>query len=378
MKSINLAQTLAIESQLCLPGSAGRLIKQIRDLEQVAPLFRDAGLIKPVKTPSTVDLVVSGIASHSCVSKALGGFIYASAAVCTNLQIQENKVSTIGTDSVSELDDIDFEAQRKRLDLIEMRNCYTLVERLLEQEINSHLILIDTPLFISRDMAPLKRNVKHWDEYEKTKVIIEQFWQKYRPHLFPWNPNGPVLTSILAERFSAIVSIARHDLRTEEGRKHILLSDGFSETFAAQLENLDDRLIGIGDTRFIHGILGAFTRTIAFRMTENRSRMEPAKEVEHGVIGFHFRSTRPGQIQMAQLAGEEADWNTSSLDRVACRLMVLDMQSQRKGMPLPQLLSRQQLNILEKFSAYYRQGLNEAIRSNEVENTWLSGLDEEF
>lgn len=81
---------------------------------------------------------------------------------------------------------------------------------------------------------------------------------------------------------------------------------------------------------------------------------------------------------MAQLAGEEADWNASLLDTVASRLMILDMQSQKKAMPLPQLLSRQQLNILEKFSAYYRQGLNEALRNNDVESTWLSGIDEGF
>ena len=46
MKTTNLAQALAIDSQLRLPDSAGRLLKQIRDIEQVAPLFRDAGLIK--------------------------------------------------------------------------------------------------------------------------------------------------------------------------------------------------------------------------------------------------------------------------------------------------------------------------------------------
>lgn len=47
MRTTNLAQALAIDSQLRLPGSAGRLLKQIRDIEHVAPLFRDAGLIKP-------------------------------------------------------------------------------------------------------------------------------------------------------------------------------------------------------------------------------------------------------------------------------------------------------------------------------------------
>ncbi|WP_086134575.1 hypothetical protein [Methylocaldum sp. SAD2] len=378
MKTTNLAQALAIDSQLRLPGSAGRLLKQIRDIEHVAPIFRDAGLIKAVKRPSVINLAVSGIASHSCIHRALGGFIYVSAAVRTDLLIQENKISTTGTDSVSELDDIDFEAQRKRLDLVEMRHCYALVERLIIQDAAPNLILIDTPLFIGRDMIPLKRNVRHWAEYEKTRDAIEGFWQKHRKDLFPWNPDGPVLTSILAERFSAIVSIARQDLRTVDGRKHLLLSDGFSPESASGLSGLEERLMGIGDTRFINGILGSFTRTIAFRMTENRSRMEPAGEVDYGVIGFHFRSARGGQIQMAQMAGEESDWDSALLDAVATRLMVLDMQSQRKAMPLPQLLSRQQLNILEKFAAYYRQGLNEALRNNDVESTWLTGLDEGF
>ncbi|MCV5391747.1 hypothetical protein OFC62_44195, partial [Escherichia coli] len=61
----------------------------------------------------------------------MGGFIYASAAVRTDLLIDDNKVSTVGSDSVSELDDIDFEAQRKRLDLIEIRQAYQLVEKKL-------------------------------------------------------------------------------------------------------------------------------------------------------------------------------------------------------------------------------------------------------
>lgn len=73
MKAKTLAQALAIDSQLGLPGSAGRLLKQIRDIEHVAPIFRDAGLIKGVKRPAVVNLTVSGIASHSCIHRALGG-----------------------------------------------------------------------------------------------------------------------------------------------------------------------------------------------------------------------------------------------------------------------------------------------------------------
>lgn len=377
MKESSLAQSLAIESQIRLPGSAGRLLKQIRDIESVAPIFRDAGLVKAVERPATIDLTVSGVATHSCIKRALGGFIYASAAVRTDMLIDANRISTRGSDSVAELDDIDFEAQRKRLDLVEMRQAYALVERQLKNGDASQLILLDTPLFIAREMIPLKRNVKHWQEYEKTCTAIASFWENYREQLFPWNPEGPVLVSILSQRFSAIVSIARQDLKTEEGRKHLLLTDGFDQNQADRLVDLEARLSGVGDYRFIKGILGAFTRTIAFRMTENRARMEPSDPVEFGVVGFHFRGGRSSEIQMAQLAGEEADWNAETLDAVAWKLMVLDMQGQRKSTPLPQLLGQQQLKMLEQFTTYYRQGLSQVMKENEVEETWLSGLFEE-
>lgn len=377
MKESSLAQSLAIESQIRLPGSAGRLLKQIRDIESVAPIFRDAGLVKAVERPATIDLTVSGVATHSCIKRALGGFIYASAAVRTDMLIDANRISTRGSDSVAELDDIDFEAQRKRLDLVEMRQAYALVERQLKNGDASQLILLDTPLFIAREMIPLKRNVKHWQEYEKTCTAIASFWENYRDQLFPWNPEGPVLVSILSQRFSAIVSIARQDLKTEEGRKHLLLTDGFDQNQADRLVDLEARLSGVGDYRFIKGILGAFTRTMAFRMTENRARMEPSDPVEFGVVGFHFRGGRSSEIQMAQLAGEEADWNAETLDAVAWKLMVLDMQGQRKSTPLPQLLGHQQLKMLEQFTSYYRQGLSQAMKENEVEETWLSGLFEE-
>ena len=377
MKSTPLAQTLAMESQIRMPGSAGRFMKQIRDIESVAPMFREAGLVKAIERPAVMDLTVSGVATHSVIVKALGGFVFGSAAVRTDMSIEKNQVSTSGSDSVSELDDIDFEAQRKRLDLIEMRHAYLLAEKKLNTASASQLILLDTPLFIGRDMIPMGKKKKHQKEYEKTRQAIKDFWEAYRQQLFPWDPNGPILASIVAERFSAIISIARQDLRTEEGRKHLLQNDGFKVDSAAELQNLEEKLSGIGDTRFINGILTGFTRTIGFRMTENRSRMEPEDAVGPGVIGFHYKGGRSSQIQMVQLAGDEPDWSTAALNNVAWKLMVMDMQNKRKAMPLPQLLGQQQLKMLDQFTQYYRQGLSTAMKENEVEDTWLSGLFEE-
>lgn len=376
MKSTKLAQTLAIESQIRMLGSAGRLLKQIRDIESVAPKFKEAGLVKAVERPAKMDLTVSGVATKSVTIKALGGFLFGSAAVRTDMLIEQNQVSTTGSDSVSELDDIDFEAQRKRLDLIEMRHAYVLAENMLQQERPSQLILLDTPLFISREMAPLERNLKHCKEYDKTKEAIEKFWEKYRQQLFPWDPHGPVLASIVAERFSAIVSIAR-DFRNETGQKCILQNDGFNKEQANRLLELEEKLAGIGDTRFINGILPGFSRTIAFRMTENESRMEPASAVGPGVIGFHYKGGGSSQIQMVQLAGEEPDWSTEALDNVAWKLMVLDMQNKRKGLPFPQLLGQHQLRMLQEFVGYYKRGISDALKKNDIEDTWKAGLDGE-
>ncbi|MCV3262750.1 hypothetical protein OGZ01_06190 [Vibrio harveyi] len=204
MRKQNLAQSLAVESQIRLPGSAGRLLQQIRDVLAVAPLFKSAGLVKRVELPKVIDLTVSGIATHSCIKNALGGYIYASGAVRIDMCIEQNQVGTGSNDSVSELDDIDFEAQRKRLDLVEIRQAYQLVEKQLQQGSPSQLILLDTPLFLDRAMTPLDRNVKHVEEYQRTKNVIAQFWSSYREQLFPWNPQSTVLASIVSERFSAI------------------------------------------------------------------------------------------------------------------------------------------------------------------------------
>ncbi|MCS5932077.1 hypothetical protein LNQ03_13865 [Klebsiella pneumoniae subsp. pneumoniae] len=185
-----------------------------------------------------------------------------------------------------------------------MRHSYQLVEEKLLSYEPGDLILLDTPLFLARDMAPLERNVRHKQEYEKNQASDRNFFGKnHRSKIFPWNQNGVVLASILAERFSAIVSIAKQDLRTEQGRKQILASDGFSKELMQNLAGLDESLVGVGDLRFINGILGNYSRTVAFRLSEQENRIEPNIEAKQGLIGFHFRSARGGQIKNGAISG---------------------------------------------------------------------------
>jgi len=377
-KMRSLSQTLAIESQVRLPGTVGRLLKQIRDIEGVAPEFKRAGLIKTVNRPQMLDLQVAGIASRSVVVKALGGFLYGAASVSTELSIEKNIVATRGNDSVSELDDIDFESQRKRLDLVEMRQAYQLAEKVLTRDRPLDLILFDTPLFISRDMVPVQKARRHVEEFEKTRNIISTFWDAHRTMLFPWNSKGPVLGSILAERFSAIVSIAKRDIRTSDGRQHLLSTDGVDPKKAKDLSQISERVMGIGDFRFINGILSSFTRTAAFRLTAYASRMEPKDSVGPGVIGFHFKGGMGENIHMVQLAGDEPLWDLECIDRVCGQLMNLCVIRGKPSVPLPLQLAVQELKAIDQFVKFYRSGINNALKDSQIEDTWLSGLDEEW
>src|SRR5947207_2264877 len=125
----SLVQTLAVQSQLNLPGTAGRLLKQIRDLESVAPRFVEAGLVQTVARPPSLDTRLSGISTRFTTAKLAGGFLFVSAAVRMDLRFERNALATEGTDSTSLIDDIDFLDQSKRLQLIEVRQAYELADQ---------------------------------------------------------------------------------------------------------------------------------------------------------------------------------------------------------------------------------------------------------
>jgi len=377
----NLAQALAIESQLRLPGTAGRIIKQIRDVEEVAPLFKEAGLIKVLKPPQQLDLRVSGIATTSHRVNTWGGIIYGTAAVRKDLLIDRNVISSKSQDSVCDLDDIEFDNIHKRLMLIEMRQAYELVEKALRDPDPSQLILMDTPLFLNRDMVPRKTgniDLAYQLEFEKTRAMIKKFWDDHRESFFPWNKKGPVLCSVLSERFTAIIYIARQDIRTAEGLRHLLRSDEISPEKGEMLLKVGEKVRSIGERRFIGGILSSFSRTAAFRVRESYQEMEPKESLRYGLVGFHFKGRSNTGIHYAQLAGDEPGWNREKVDEVCGWLMNLTVIGGKHTKPLPIQLAENELGAVKPIVRFYKSQITQAFKDNNFDNTWLSGIDGEL
>ena len=370
-----LAQTLAVRSQLHLPGSVGRIVKQIRDVERAAPVFKQAGLIRAVKLPKPLDLRVAGIATGDASTTILGGQLFAAAATRLDLSIDHNAISTVGYDSVCEIDDINYENKHRRLQLIGVRQAYAMAESALLSGNRYDLIVMDSPLVLNRSMVPPRHDENYAgyrDAYDETHDVIVKFWEKYQSELFPFNENGTMLAGLSGERYGAIVYISRQDLRTDEGRQHILDSE---EIDVEQLRSLLDSMEAIrnvGERRFVVGVLGNYTRTAAFRMNVQTPRMEPNELVSRGVVGFHYKAAYNTEPKLVQLIGNSPGWTQTALDRLAGWLMTLTLSSGTNTAPLPIQLAERELKALPLFVEDYRRKVKQQMEAKDIEKTWLS------
>lgn len=371
----SLVQTLAVQSQLNLPGTAGRLLKQIRDLESVAPRFIEAGLVQTVDRPASLDIRLSGVSTRFTTEKLAGGFLFVCAALRMDLRFERNALATEGTDSTSVIDDIDFQDQSKRLQLIEVRQAYEMADHAMKLDAPPQILLLEGPLVLNRSMVPLGKASQHTREYERAIETIRNFWKQHEARLFPWNPKGTVVAGIATERLGAIASISQQDLRTVEGQHQLLQCDLPKAEVLGDLNHQLASISGIGEKRFVRGILGTNSRTAAFKMNVQTPRMEPADFVDQqGVVGFHYRSAVRAEPLLVQLLGNDATWTRQHLNELAGLLIASTVQKDGYAVPVPFQLADQQLHALSNFLKQYTITMKQELKNREIEDSWLSDL----
>lgn len=372
----SLVQNLAVQAQLNLPGTAGRLLKQIRDLESVAPRFVEAGLVQNVARPASLDTRLAGISTRFTTEKLAGGFLFVCAAVRLDLRFERNALATEGTDSACVIDDIDFQDQSKRLQLMEIRQAYELADHAMKQENPPQILLMEGPLVLNRSMVPLGKASQHTLEYDRVLELIRAFWNDHQSKLFPWNPEGTVVAGIATERLGAIASISKQDLRTVEGQQKLLRCDLPNIEALGDLNKQLASISGIGEKRFVRGVLGNNSRTAAFHMNVQTPRMEPASLVDEiGVVGFHYRSGIRTEPLLVQLLGNDTCWTSQRLNELAGTLIASTVQKEGYAVPVPFQLADRQLHGLSYFLQQYCSTMKQELKNREIEDSWLSDLD---
>jgi hypothetical protein len=366
-------------TQIHLPGTVGRILKQNRDIEAIAPYFKKAGLVRFFRIPERLDLKVAGIATAVATRPVWGGLLYASAAVRVDLAVESSAIRTTGQDSACEIDDIDYEDQSKRFQLIGVRQAYQMAAAAIRSEDRPDLILLDCPLVLNRSMVPTgeaAENPGYRKAYESAIAEITRFWDEHQAALFPWNPQGAVVASLASDRFGAIIYAAQQDLRTEEGRRNLLGTEDIDDEQVRHLTESQGAISGVGARRFLHGILEQQTRTAAFRMNVKMPRMEPAAVAASGVIGFHVRSIDQNSPQLVQLIGDAPGWTRDRLDRLAAEISALTVSNGKQPAPIPLFLASQVAGTIPNFVDAYRGDVEDHIRRRQLETDWLTGIEE--
>jgi hypothetical protein len=362
-----------------MAGTVGRLLNQIRALEKAAPLFVEAGLVRSVDRPNPLTMNVAGISTKAVTRRVAGGFLYAAAGVRIDLSVKENIVATRGEDSVCEIDDIDYDDQSKRYQLIGIRQAYELADRALKSVEHFDLVLFDCPLLLNRSMVAPDEGHRYAalrQTYQSTVETISRFWRDHREAMFPWNRQGPIVAGLASERFGAIIYVSQQDMRTEEGRRHILHLEDLTPGPLQQLAGVQAAISGVGERRFINGILGSFTRTAGFRMNTQTPRMEPHEVAGGGVVGLHYCAGPGTPPRLLQLIGDEPGWTTTNLNELTGRLMALTVAGGKAAWPMPVQLAARELASLDGFIEHYRAGVHGEMKKRSIEDVWLSELDD--
>ncbi|MFZ2959650.1 MAG: hypothetical protein WA705_22415 [Candidatus Ozemobacteraceae bacterium] len=373
-----LGQSLAVQTQMHLPGTVGRLLKQVRDVEEAGKQFQQAGLVRPIDRPQPLDLKVAGIACKSQVCKILGGFIYVAGAARCDLQVEKNALQTIGQDSVCSIDDIDFEHQTKRMKFNGVRQAYELLERLLTSEFQAELILLDTPLLLDLSYRPHDSTPKesgYRKDYDRTIETITQFWNTYRERLYPWNKQGPMVAAI-QPNFSGLVKFSFRTGMSQKDRQEIFLAcEGIKAELFSTLPEMGNKLEIIGEKRFLWGALPQFSRTCTMNLAILTERKDPEEVMKLGLIGYHYRAGTGTDPSFLQFMGRE-EWDVTALDKVAACVMALTAHGGGDGWPIPNFLAQRELQALEPFLKNFSTQIRKEISDQKIENIWLSDLSE--
>ncbi|KOU07144.1 hypothetical protein ADK86_05325 [Streptomyces sp. NRRL F-5755] len=374
MKSIELARALAAAMSLRLPGTAGKIANKMRYIDSKAPLFVRGGIIRSVESRRFDRVYAVGVSSKSRSMPALGGILYGAAALRHDIVVSGNQVTEGFQDSRVDINDMNFLDASERLAWKEYILVYQLLTDLLDSDTKPDVIFVDIPLLVPRaeqSLSLAEPDVE--EEWRELIEVMEAFWQRFLPSIYPNDPNGPFLVSLQSRRDlnAAVLNALR-----EKGLAGSPEAIGSEALDLVQGEWVQLRRVGV--LRFLRGALRAGHRTAAYyyeALGRQMKRFEPRTVANHGLIGFHIQVGLRTPIWKIETVGAPGQWDSEALDRLASITAFLTLNDNPRMKPLP-LWYAEQLVVMprEVLSNYLRSTLG-MLKDRAVDRAWLEGVD---
>lgn len=373
MKSIELAQSIAAAMQLRLPGTAGRVARKMRYIDEIAPSFRAGGLVRDVPEAHFERVWAAGIATASNSIPAFGGVLYGAAALRQDVNLVEGKATPSYQDSQVDVADMTFVQVSNRLVWKEYRLAYSLLEELFEEATLPDLILLDLPLLVVRGLhvaALADEDVR--DEWNDLLELMTRFWGRYAERCFPSNPDGPLVGHLGRRHFGAILTAIQAD-----GVKGAV--DPVTPELAQLVADEWADLRRAGVTRVLRGLLRPGKRTAAYpyaALGRDVLRAAPRLLGEQGLIGFHMQVGYRTPVWQVETLGPPDRWLSEALDRLAAMLVYLTLHDHPGALPLPLWYAMRLVKIKDKLLYGYRAAMTQMLREQSVDRAWLEGVEE--
>lgn len=374
MKSIELARALAAAMSLRLPGTVGKIANKIRYIDSKASFFVRGGIIRSIESCRFDRVYAVGISSKSRSMPALGGVLYGAAALRHDIVVTNNQVTEGFQDSRVDINDMNFLDASERLAWKEYILVYQLLTDLLDADIRPDVIFVDIPLLVPRaeqSLSLAEPDVE--EEWRELIEVMEAFWQRFLPSIYPNDPNGPFLVSLQSRRDlnAAVLNAIR-----EKGAA--ASPEAISSEALDLVQNEWGQLRRVGVLRFLRAALRAGHRTAAYyyeALGRQMKRFEPRTVANHGLIGFHIQVGLRTPIWKIETVGAPGQWDSDALDRLASMSAFLTLNDNPQMKPLP-LWYAEQLVIMprEVLSNYLRSTLG-MLKDRAVDRAWLEGVD---
>jgi hypothetical protein len=374
MKSIELARALAAAMSLRLPGTVGKIANKMRYIDSKAPLFVRGGIIRSIESRRFDRVYAVGVSSKSRSMPALGGILYGAAALRHDIVVSGNQVTEGFQDSRVDINDMNFLDASERLAWKEYILVYQLLTDLLDSDTKPDVIFVDIPLLVPRAEQSLSLDEPDVEEEWRELIeVMEAFWQRFLPSIYPNDPNGPFLVSLQSRRDlnAAVLNALRE--KGPAGSPEAISSEALD---LVQSEWVQLRRVGV--LRFLRGALRAGHRTAAYyyeALGRQMKRFEPRTVADHGLIGFHIQVGLRTPIWKIETVGAPGQWDSEALDRLASITAFLTLNDNPRMKPLP-LWYAEQLVMMprEVLSNYLRSTLG-MLKDRAVDRAWLEGVD---
>ena len=382
-----LAQEITAQIQLGLPGTVGKLARQMRAIDRIAPKLKDGGLVRPVKVDRDKPRRAVAIAVAQRSINAFGGLLYGVAALAHELAAKGGDIAHVRQVSRMDVGDMNLLEADRRLKWKAYGLVYDLLDDLFEEENLPDLVILDVPLVMSRAvyaqvLSDAGSNAMLQREIATLKMRTDAFWDRWADRCYPFDERGPKVVSLHRGHFGGLLKLIERN-GTDISPDPI---DGAVEELI-RTKWVD--VLSVGIDRVLRGILVPEHRTAAFARDQDKLDKDafPRALVEKGRLAFHTLTGLRGRPVYVETLGAPATWvergGAEALDELAGDLFALTYFDSRNAVPLPLWYAQSGVEIVKKkvrgrgILEFYKAETLRAMREEQVDQAWLAGWEDE-